>query len=248
MSGENTAQHKNGGGLFLTTRWSVVRAAVATGGSSADQALAWLCERYWFPLYAYVRGKGTPPADAEDLIQGFFARILERDMFTKADAERGTFRTFLLGCLNHYLTDEYRRARAAKRGAGLHMVSLQEDGAEDWLQRDVAGGRSPEQDYDRAWALALLDRVIERLRRECEADGKAGRFAVLRSFLDGDREATSLAAAAEQLDLTVPAVKSIVHRLRGRMRELIRDEIRQTVQTELEVDQELRAIFAALIA
>ncbi len=235
-------------GLFVTTRWSVVRAVAGTGSEDADEALAWLCERYWFPLYAYVRGRGHPPAEAEDLIQGFFARIVERSVIHSADERRGSFRTFLLGCLNHYLTDEFRRSRAAKRGAGLSMVSLHDDGAEDWLQRDMAGGRTPEQDYDRAWALALLDRVMERLQRECEADGSPGRFGILRPFLDGDRGEVPLTSAAEQLGLSLSAVKSTVHRLRARMRELIRSEIRQTVLTESEIDDELRAIFAALRA
>lgn len=238
----------NAAALFETTRWSVVCAAGAAKGEDSDAALAWLCERYWFPLYTYVRGRGHEPETAEDIVQGFFARIIARDGIGAADAGRGTFRTFLLGCLNHHLADEQRRALAAKRGAGLRLVSLHDENAEEWLQRDIAGGRTPEQDYDRAWALAVLERVIGRLRIECEADGNEGRFALLRPFLDGDRGELPLAEAASRLRMSLAGVKSLVHRLRARMREMIREEIRETVQTESQVDDELRSIFAALRA
>jgi RNA polymerase sigma-70 factor (ECF subfamily) len=246
MPGADKPYNEADSDRFATTRWSMVLAA--SGGEAADvhAALSWLCERYWFPLYAFVRRKGSSVEEAEDLVQAFFTRLLEQKPFAGADAKRGRFRSYLLGCLNRFLADEWRRAQAIKRGARLHFVSLHDEDAEHWLQRELATSRTPEQDYDRAWALALLDRVLEVLRTECEEDGHGGRFVTLRPFLDGNRSELALADAAKMLRLSLPALKSVVHRLRQRLRELIRGEIRETVQTETEVEDELVVLFSAL--
>ena len=229
---------------FPDTRWSIVLAAAREAG--AQPALAWLCERYWFPLFAYVRGRGVPPEDAEDLVQGFFAQLLEANTFAQADAERGRFRSFLLGCLRHFMAHEWRDARRLKRGGSAVHVPLDGHDAEARLARDIPSRGTPEQDFDRAWAVTLLDNVAEQVRAECEADGNDGRFAVLESFLMGDRGEVPLAAAAEKLGVSLAAAKSIVHRLRRRFREKLMLEIRETVTGPEEVQRELEHLLAAL--
>jgi RNA polymerase sigma-70 factor (ECF subfamily) len=230
---------------FPATRWSLV-AAAGVDGRGDSGALAWLCERYWFPLFAYVRGKGHSPEDAEDLVQGFFAKLLEENLVERADGGRGRFRSFLLGCMNHFLLHDWRDAQRLKRGGGVARIALDSQDAEARLARDLPGQQSPETEYDRAWALTLLDRVAAQVQVECDADGNAGRFAVLECFLHGARAEMSLAAAAERLSVSLPAMKSIVHRLRKRFRERLMAEIRETVTSEDEVAAELQHLFASL--
>jgi RNA polymerase sigma-70 factor (ECF subfamily) len=219
-----------------------------------------LCERYWFPLFAYVRRLGHPAQDAEDLVQGFFAHFIGAGILARADVERGRFRSFVLGCLNHFLAHEWQRGQRLKRGGGALVFSLDEEQAEARfaleladeeetearLARELVDEAAPDRAYDRAWAHTLLDRVTAQLRSECEEGEKAGRFEVLQSFLAGERGEVSFAEAAASLGLTVAATKSVVHRLRTRYRELIRAEVRETVASDEEVDDELRHLFAAL--
>ena len=228
---------------FPDTRWSIVLAAAREAG--AQPALAWLCERYWFPLYAFVRRRGHSPEDAEDTVQGFFAMLLHDGLVEKADAERGRFRTFLLGCLSHHLAHERRDAQRLKRGGGVTAVPFDSDDIEARLARDLPRPGTPEEDYDRAWALTLLDRVAEQVRGECEADGNEGRFAMLESFLHGDRGEVSLAELASRLGVSLAAAKSIVHRLRKRFRERLVAEIRETLPAGEDAEAELRYLFAA---
>ncbi len=215
-------------------------------GKDESAAMAWLCERYWFPLFAYVRGKGHSREDAEDLVQGFFVEMLEKNLVERADGRRGRFRSYLLACLSHFMAHEWRDSRALKRGGGVSKIALDADEAEARLAKELPGQHSPETDYDRAWALTLLDRVAAQVRQECEADGNAGRFAMLEPFLHGARGELSLADAAERIGVSLPAMKSIVHRLRKRFRELLMAEIRETVTTEEEVALELQHLFASL--
>jgi RNA polymerase sigma-70 factor (ECF subfamily) len=231
---------------FQATRWSMVAAARRRQTPEGEAALVWLCERYWRPLYVWARAKGMSSADAEDLVQGFFEHALQGSLVESADASRGRFRSFLLGCLSHYWTSQLRRGGAAKRGGGAAIIALHGSSAEEQWATEIPSGRTPEQEFDRTWANAVLDRVTSRLEQECDADGHAGRFAVLRAFLDGEKGETTLATAAERLDLSLAALKSIVHRLRQRMREMIREEIRETVETEAEVEAELQDLFRAL--
>ena len=221
-------------------------AAAGSGAGDPHAALTWLCERYWFPLFAYVRGRGAGPEDAEDLVQGFFAQLLESNTFAQADAERGRFRSFMLGCLRHFMAHEWRDARRLKRGGAARHVPLDGPDAEARLARDIPARGTPEQDFDRAWAVTLLDHVAEQVRAECEADGNDGRFAVLESFLLGERGETPLAEAAEKLGVSLAAVKSIVHRLRRRFREKLMAEIRETVTGPDDVQGELQHLLAAL--
>ncbi len=227
-------------GQFQATRWSMVLAARERRTPEGEAALGWLCERYWQPLRTWARARGLTPEDAEDLVQSFFEQAMSGGLVGNADASRGRFRSWLLGCLEHHWTDLRRRGSAQKRGGGATMVPL-ETGASH-----IAGGRTPEQEYDRAWACAVLERASVRLAGECDADGHGGRYAVLRVFLDGDRGELPLADAAAQLGLSLPALKSTVHRLRQRMGEMVREEIRETVQASADVEVELQALFHAL--
>ena len=232
-------------GQFQATRWSIVLAARERSTPAGEEALGWLCERYWQPLTTWARAKGLSPEDAEDLVQGFFAQALKGGLVGGAEASRGRFRSYLLGCLEHHWTDVRRRSSAQKRGGGREPLPLHGHAGKEGI-REIPAGRTPEGEYDRAWAAAVLDRAMARLKEECDADGHSGRFAVLRIFLDGDRGELPLAGAAKQLGLSMPAVKSAVHRLRRRMAELVREEIRGTVQSPDDVEGELRALFAAL--
>lgn len=236
----------SGPALFNTTRWSVVLAAGNVKSADSDGALAWLCEQYWFPLYAYARHRGHRPPEAEDLVQGFFMRVLERHMFASLDAERGRFRAFLLACFNHFMATEWAKSQTQKRGGGQQTVPLDEATAEERYQRDFTHAESPEKDFDRAWALTLLERVFARLRSECEAEGKGGRFAVIQGFLQTEREGRSYEEAAAQLGVTATALRVIVFRMRQRFRDMVVDEIRQTVADPSEVASELRHLFMAL--
>jgi DNA-directed RNA polymerase specialized sigma24 family protein len=227
---------------FTATRWSLVQAAGKP--DDARGALAWLCERYWFPLFAYARGKGLSPEDAEDTVQTFFAGMVDQNLVARADAERGRFRSFLLGCLNNFMAREREHRQRIKRGGGTVSISLDDEEAR--LQRELTTARTPALDFDRAWALTMLDRVLAALRKECEADGNAGRFEVLQCFLHGERGELPMAEAAEQLGLSVGAVKSFVHRLRQRFRAMLFAETRETVSSDEEVPGELQHLLAAL--
>ncbi len=248
VSDRNDALPNRGAGnaKFTVTRWSLVLAAGRPGAGDSTTALAWLCERYWFPLFAFARERGSSPAEAEDAVQSFFEEILTGPILRNADAERGRFRSFMLGCFSHFLAHERRRGQRFKRGGGAERISLDQEGAESRLQRELVDGRSPALDFDRAWALTLLDRVMDHLRVECDGDGKDGRFAVLQTFIQGERGEVPLTDAAARLGLSLPAVKSIIHRLRQRFRELVRAEIRETVSSDDAVPAELEHLFAAL--
>ena len=232
--------------LFTTTRWSVVLAAGDGRSKESEGALAWLCEQYWFPLYAYARHRGHRPPEAEDLVQGFFVRVLERKIFSDLDAERGRFRAFLLACFHHYMASVWTKSQAQKRGGKAELVPLDEATAEERYRRDFTDTGTPERDFDRVWALTLLDRVFSRLREECEAEGKAGRFAVIQPFLQSEREGRNYEDAAKELNMTATALRVTVFRLRQRFRDMLVDEIRQTVADPSEVPAEIRHLFQAL--
>lgn len=231
---------------FVTTHWSAVVAASRSDSTHAQAALASLCQSYWYPLYAYVRRRGFTPHDAQDLTQEFFARLLEHRWLGQADPERGRFRTFLLSALTHFLANEWDKARAKKRGAGAQPVPLQFDTAETRYGQEPADPVTPEQCYERQWALALLERVLENLEKENVAEAKGEVFKVLRQCLVGDRQALAYAALGEQLGMSEGAVKVAVHRLRQRYRALLREEIAHTVSTPGEVEGEMKYLFQVL--
>jgi RNA polymerase sigma factor (sigma-70 family) len=233
---------------FVTTRWSVVVTAGGRDTTRADEALAKLCQTYWYPLYAYVRRRGHSPEDAQDLTQAFFARLLERNWVAAADRQKGRFRSFLLSALNHFLADEWDKARAQKRGGGRTPVPLKFDTAETRYGHEPVDNVTPEQSYERRWALTLLDEVLKRLQTEYEQEGRAELFAELNPCLIGDRTSQPYAELAVKLGVTEGAVKSAVHRLRQRYRQLLRDEIAQTVAEPGELNEELQHLFRTLSA
>jgi len=231
---------------FLTTRWSVVLAAGRNDTTRAHHALANLCQTYWFPLYTYVRRRGHSPEDAQDLTQEFFARLLEHNWVGDADREKGRFRSFLLSAMNHFLADEWDKARAQKRGGGVPLVPLQFDTAETRYGFEPTDNVTPERSFELRWALTLLEEVLNRLQAEYEQEGKTVLFAALNPCLVGERTSQPYATLATSLGTNEGAVKSAVHRLRQRYRQLLREEIAQTVAGPGEVDEELRQLFAVL--
>jgi RNA polymerase sigma factor (sigma-70 family) len=251
-SAQNKGTSKNFGtnaphaAAFVTTRWSIVLAAGRSDTARSRDALSKLCQTYWYPLYAYVRGRGNSQEDAQDLTQEFFARLLEKNWIGSADREKGRFRSFLLTAMKRFLADEWDKARAQKRGGGLPLLSLQFDTAETRLSREPADEVTPEQSFERRWVLTLLDEVLKRLRTEYEQEGNAELFVELNPCLVADRTSMPYAELAKKLALSESAVKSAAHRLRQRYRKLLRDEIAETVATPGEVDEELQHLFAVL--
>jgi RNA polymerase sigma factor (sigma-70 family) len=224
---------------FVTTNWSVVVTATGSDTTHARDALAKLCQTYWPSLYAYVRRRGYAPADAEDLTQGFFAALLERNAVATVRPDKGRFRSFLLASLNHFLSDEWDKARAQKRGGG-RLISFDTQTAETWLEQVPSGNLTPEQAFELRWAIALLEQVYQHLATEHQQQGKAEFFKVLRGTLAGPGNSAPYAELAGQLGLSEGAVKVAVHRLRQRYRALLRETIAATVARPDEVEEELR--------
>ncbi len=212
----------------------------------SDQALAELCQTYWYPLYAYVRRQGKTKEDAEDLVQAFFARFLERNYLEGLAVERGKFRAFLPASLKNFLANEWDRSQRQKRGGGVEHLSLNWQDADDRFQLDPPDPASPDRTFDREWAMALLERVVGRLREECVTDGKARLFEQAKGFLMVGQEVIPYAHAAAELGIDEGAVRVAVHRLRKRYRELLRDEIAQTLDDPAQVAEELRSLQVAL--
>jgi RNA polymerase sigma-70 factor (ECF subfamily) len=233
------------GDIFATTHWTVVLAAGRRHTPQSDDALEKLCRTYWFPLYAYVRRRGYSKEDAEDSVQAFFVRFLEKNYLAGLSAERGRFRAFLLAALKHFLINEWKKSQRLKRGGGEKNLSLDWESADTKFQVAATNEPSPDKAFDREWALALLAKVIERLQQECAADGKAKLFGELKIFLTADKGALSHADAAKNLGMDETAVRVAVHRLRKRYRVLLRNEIAQTLADESQVDEEMRALFGA---
>jgi len=233
------------GDIFATTHWTVVLAAGQRHTPQADGALEELCKTYWFPLYAYVRRRGHAKADAEDLVQMFFARLLEKNFLANLDSEKGKFRAFLLAALKHFLANEWDKSQAQKRGGGAAHLSLDWQTADTKFQVAATNEPSPDKAFDREWALALLAKVIERLQNECVADGKGKLFEQLKMFLMAGGGDSAQAAVAKSLDMEEGAVRVAIHRLRKRYRALLRDEIANTLTDESQVEAEMRALFGA---
>jgi RNA polymerase sigma factor (sigma-70 family) len=231
---------------FVTTHWSVVLSAGRNDTTRARAALEQLCRCYWHPLYVYVRGAGYSREEAEDLTQEFFARLLAHNAVARADPARGRFRSFLLASLKHFLVNEWEKARARKRGGGAQLLPLEFDTAETRYAQPVAPGDTPDRAYDRQWALALLEVVLGRLRREYREAGREGMFEDLKDTLGGGRSEIPYRELGLRMGLSEGAVKVAAHRLRQRYRELLREEIANTVAGPEEVEEELKHLFAAL--
>jgi RNA polymerase sigma factor (sigma-70 family) len=233
---------------FLTTQWSVVLAAGRSSSDESAAALATLCELYWYPLYAFVRRRGHDPDAAQDLTQAFFARVIEKAYLRDATPARGRFRSFLLGSLKHFLANEWDHARALKRGGGATMVPLDVElgEGETRYRLEPSDDETPERLFERQWALALLERVLARLRDECEQAGKGAQLDALKPVLTGEPTGETYAQLGERLGMSEGAVKVTVHRLRKRIRALLEEEIARTVADQRDVDDEIHHLFEVL--
>ena len=231
---------------FATTQWSVVLAAGAASGEDARDALTQLCESYWYPLYAYVRRRGYAAADAQDLTQAFFARLLEKQSLQVVDPQRGRFRSFLLASMDHFLANERDRAQARKRGGGRAQLSLDFVAGESRVNLEPAHNLTPEHLFLRQWAMTLLEVVVDRLEKEFQAAGKARQFELLRDSLTGDQQRPAYEKLSADLAMTPEAVRQAVHRMRKRYRALLRDEVARTVGPRSDVDEEISNLIGAL--
>ncbi|MEO7098650.1 MAG: sigma-70 family RNA polymerase sigma factor [Luteolibacter sp.] len=231
--------------FFATTRWTIVLAAGDFGTPQSADALEALCQSYWFPLYAYVRRRGHTKEDAEDLTQAFFADLLGRRDFVKTDSARGRFRAFLLASLKNFLANERDKSRRVKRGGNITHFSLDWQSADTQFQIADAAMRSPDEEFDREWAVALLERVIVRLGNEWAVEGKADRFERMKRFLTVGKGEIPFAQAAEEQGIDEGTLRVAVHRLRKRYRELLRSEVADTLSDPAMVEQELAALLGA---
>ena len=228
-----------------TTHWSAVLAAGQTDSPRAAAAMEELCRTYWYPIYAYVRRRGHGVEDAQDLTQTFFSRLIEKHWVADANPAKGRFRNFLLTALNHFLTNEWRNARAAKRGGGRSVISL-DDTTESRYALEPASDLTPEKLYERRWALSLFDRALGHLREQYVAAGKTGLFDRLQKFLSSEASDGEYARLGAELEMSAGAMAAAVHRLRQHYRKLVREEVAQTVATPAEVEEEIRSLLAAL--
>jgi RNA polymerase sigma factor (sigma-70 family) len=232
---------------FVPTRWTLVLAARRGSLSpTAAQALSELCRIYWYPLYAYIRRRGHEAHEAEDLTQEFFLRLLAKNYLADVDRRKGKFRAFLLAAVKHFLANERDRLQAQKRGGREKIVPLDALRAEDRYRREPAHEATPERLFERQWALAVLEQVLTRLQAEFAAAGKQALFDRLKPLLTVERESIGYAQIAAELGMTEGAVKVAVHRLRRRYRQLLQDEIAQTVATPEEIGEEIRYLLSCL--
>lgn len=229
---------------FTTTHWSVVLAAGGAPSPQADAALEELCRTYWYPLYAYVRSSGYSPANAEDLTQEFFARLLAKDYLAAVHPERGRFRWFLLCAVKRFLLNEQERDSAGKRGGTSRHVPFDGEKAEQRYRLDAADLNSPDRLFDRAWAANLIETTYQRIEEEYSLEGKKSLFLRLRTFLSGDKADLTYAELGAGLRMTEGAMKVAVHRLRRRYRDLLREQVAHTVHTPADLEEELRSLRA----
>ena len=229
---------------FATTHWSTVLAAGESASPGASEALERLCRTYWLPVYVFVRHQGYNREQAEDLTQGFFEQLIEKELTSRADPERGRFRNFLLKVLTQFLADERRGERALKRGGDKPLLPLNLSLEEQHLASESEP--TPEIAFDRKWALTVLDEVLGLLKQESERSGKVAVFEALSLYLQGEQGLAHYAEVARQLGMTESAVKVGIHRMRLRYRELLRAVVAQTVADPEEIDDEIRSLFQVL--
>jgi RNA polymerase sigma factor (sigma-70 family) len=242
----HSAAGANGGGRFATTRWSLVLAAGRRSSPGASAALTSLCEKYWYPLYAFARRRGYAAHDAADLTQSFFATLLEKDSLRGADQRKGRFRSFLLTMFKRFLSNERDRAHADKRGGHRTILSFDVETAEARYRLEPAHEQTPERAFERQWATTLLARVLEKLEQEYTHKDRGELFAACRGYLVGAGGTAGYAQTAAALGSTEGAVKVAVHRMRQRYRELLKAEIADTVESTQDVEEELRSLLAAV--
>ncbi len=242
----NLREPSVGNRVFATTSWTVVLNAQREGAPGNQVALDQLCRNYWYPLYAYVRRRGHSHEDAQDLIQGFFAHLLDRKSLLKVSREKGKFRSFLLASLNYFLSDARDYDRAQKRGGGREFISLDTEDADRRYRLEPADLRSPEKLFERRWALAVIEQVFKGLEREYATAGKAALYRELKPFLMGDKSHGTYTDTAAKLGSGEGAVKMAVFRLRQRYRELFREVIAQTLDDPSETDEEFSYLLSVI--
>lgn len=236
---------ENGADYFATTRWTLILAAGHRRLPEAERALEELCGTYWFALYAYIRRRGHTKEDAEDLVQSFFAEFLAKNYLERLSREKGKFRAFLLACLKHFLANQWDRTSRQKRGGGAVHLSLAWHDADTRYRLDPADQLTPDKLYDRAWTVALLERVLARLRQENRVAEKQAAFEKLKAFLTLGQSTIPYAEASASLGMSEAALRVAVHRLRRRYKALLRDEIMQTLADPQAVDEEMQALRTA---
>lgn len=234
------------GNQFETTRWSVVIAAGKTDTPASRGALTSLCQTYWPPLYAYARRRGYSVEDAEDMTQEFVARLIERGDLRNVAPEKGRFRSFLLAAFNHFLSDEWDKVRAEKRGGGARPIAIDTSLAESHLADDSAAALSPERAFERKWALTLLDNALSHLEDTYGNEGKSTLFGKLRFLITVDGNKVAYAKLARDLGMSDDAVKMAAHRLRKRYRDAVRAVVADTVSEQVSIEAELQDLFRAL--
>jgi RNA polymerase sigma factor (sigma-70 family) len=232
--------------VFATTHWSVVISAGRSSSPDSKQALEALCETYWYPLYAYARRQVPDVHEAHDLTQEFFSELLEKNYVDTATPERGRFRGFLLTAFKHFMSKQWEKSKTQRRGGGRTPISLDFVSADSKYNIEPSEGLTAEQFYDRQWAVTLLGKIMEQLEGEFDRDGKAKQFDLLKGYIVGDHVGVTYANVATELNMTEAAVKMSASRMRRRYRELLREEIGQTVDAPEEVDQEIRNLLATL--
>lgn len=235
-----------GAAQFRTTRWTVVRNAGHQDAEMRQAALEELCQRYWQPVFAFIRRQTLEPADAKDLTQAFFEHVLAHQTIESATPDKGRFRSFLLGALKRFLASEERKLNTVKRGGRFAMVALDEAEGEGGTLMDLGHDASPEKIYQRRWADALLEQAFAALRADYERAGKGWLFEALQPYLSGDGEGAGYKALGEKLGVSVGMVTTSVYRMRKRYGELLRAEIAHTVSSPEEIDEEINFLFAAV--
>jgi RNA polymerase sigma factor (sigma-70 family) len=230
---------------FPATKWSVIIRAAAVSSPLSRAALEDLCRLYWPPLYAFLRHSGHPPHEAQDLVQGYLARLLEREDLATVSPHKGRFRSYLLAGLRNYLVSEARQAATLKRGGRAEIISLDADGAEALCRGSLTDAATPDLAFDRRWAETILDQALEKLRLENAARGKDKFYETLKPCLAADA-ADNYASFGRELAMTPGAIAVAVHRLRLRLRELVRTAVADTVGSEADLEDELRNLLAIL--
>jgi RNA polymerase sigma factor (sigma-70 family) len=239
-----------GANRFQSTRWTVVLLSAQSQAPGSDDAFADLCQLYWYPLYGFIRHRGFSPEDAEDLVQGFFLHLVEHKTLSRVDQSKGKFRSFLLATLQNYLSDEADRARCLKRGGKAEFVHLDLEGAEGRYQVEPVDYLTAETIFDARWALTVLNEAIKRLRQEYADSEKISNFVMLEPFLDPVNygELPSYEQVASELQVSLSALKMLIHRLRKRYTAVLREEVSRTVSHPAEIDDEIHALCRAIVA
>jgi len=243
---ERISSNAESGAAFRTTLWTEVILAGGHNSPESAAALESLCRAYWYPIYAFVRRQGHDAYEAQDLTQAFFMDLLRKRFLNEVNRDKGKFRSYLLAHLKNFLANEWTHQRRQKRGGGQKLFSLDEQMAEGRYKEEPFDNATPERLYERRWAQTVLDEVFRRLTAEYQGPEQARRFTELKCFLTEAQMADSYATVAARLEMGEGAVKSAIHRLRQRYRELFRAEIASTVATSAEVDEEIRYLFTVL--